>query len=149
MQIKENFLPAIVAESELLRCDSDDFWQIGLLLLSKKVKSGELQKRLDYHINGNSFYILGCPGFEDYKCRVQTYYGPVGRCELMAGCATPEMYKGGYDHALYRYRVQSDNYEHSRLVMHRFSYTNLLHNLGKAPTSMEHAMMPMSYPTLE
>eukprot|EP00592_Proboscia_alata_P016483 CAMPEP_0194394130 /NCGR_PEP_ID=MMETSP0174-20130528/123685_1 /TAXON_ID=216777 /ORGANISM="Proboscia alata, Strain PI-D3" /LENGTH=726 /DNA_ID=CAMNT_0039189897 /DNA_START=137 /DNA_END=2314 /DNA_ORIENTATION=+ len=131
--IQKNFLPAIVAESRSMRCDSDGLWQIGSLPLAKDVKYGLLKSRLDYHINGNSFYILGCPDFEEYKCRVQTYYQPKKKdCALMAGCTTHNGFEEGYDHALYRYRVQTDNYEYSRLVMHHFHYSTFMHNLGEA-----------------
>ena len=77
-------------------------------------------------------YALGCERFEDYKCRVQTFYVPKDECSKVAGCGTHEAYEGGYDHSLYRFRMHPENYEYSRLILSRFAYSNFVQNRGEA-----------------
>ena len=45
---------------------------------------------------------------------------------------THEAYEGGYDHALYRFRMHPDNYEYSRVVLNRFGYSQFVQNRGEA-----------------
>jgi len=129
--VQPNFLPALVMKTLSVNCESDGFWQLGSLPLARDVDAGMLRERLDYHMNGNAIYVLGCPEFEEYKCRVQTFYVPKDDCELVAGCSTHEAYEGGYDHALYRYRMHPENYEYSRLILHKFGYSDFIQNRGE------------------
>ncbi|KAL7548779.1 hypothetical protein ACHAWF_016384 [Thalassiosira exigua] len=129
--VQPNFLPALVRKTLSVNCEADGFWQVGSLPLAKDVDAGMLRERVDYHMNGNAIYVLGCAEFEEYKCRVQSFYVPKDDCELVAGCSTHEAYEGGYDHALYRFRMHTDNYEYSRLVLHKFSYSDFMQNRGE------------------
>jgi hypothetical protein len=83
--VQSNFLPALVKKSLLVNCGADGLWQVGSPPLAKDIDAGMLQERLDYHMNGNAIYVLGCPGFEEYKCRVQSFYVPKDDCKLVAG----------------------------------------------------------------
>jgi hypothetical protein len=47
------------------------------------------------------------------------------------GCGTHEICEGGYDHALYRFRMRPENYEYTRLILHRFEYTDFMQNRGE------------------
>ena len=93
--VQPNFLPALVTKTLSVNCEADGFWQLGSLPLAKDVDAGMLRERLDYHMNGNAIYVLGCPEFEEYKCRVQTFYVPKDDCELVAGeCDRSECRRG-------------------------------------------------------
>ena len=129
--VQPNFLPALVKKSRSVNCEADGFWQFGSLPLTKDVDAGMLRERVDYHMNGNAIYVLGCAEFEEYKCRVQSFYIPKDECELVAGCSTHEAYEGGYDHALYRFRMHPDNYEYARLILHKFGYSDFVQNRGE------------------
>ena len=129
--VQSDWARALVEHSRKVGCD-DGAWQLGSIPLVADVEAGMLRDRVDYHINGNALYVLGCQGFEDYKCRMQTHFVPKDECSNVAGCGTHEAYEGGYDHALYRYRMHPDNYEYSRLVMHRFFYSSFIQNRGEA-----------------
>ena len=83
--VQPNFLPALVKKSLSVNCEADGFWQIGSPPLTKDVDAGMLRERVDYHMNGNAIYVLGCAEFEEYKCRVQSFYFPKDDCELVAG----------------------------------------------------------------
>ena len=130
--VQGGFVPALVAHSQKAGCEDDDLWQVGSPPLVADVEAGMLRERVDYHMNGNALYALGCKGFEDYKCRVQTFYFPKDECSKVAGCGSHEAYEGGYDHSLYRFRIHPDNYEYSRLVLNRFAYSNFVQNRGEA-----------------
>uniref|UniRef100_A0A7S0FIT6 Uncharacterized protein n=1 Tax=Minutocellus polymorphus TaxID=265543 RepID=A0A7S0FIT6_9STRA len=130
--VQAGFLPALVEQSQRLGCAEDGLWQIGSPPLVADVEAGMLRERVDYHLNGNALYVLGCQGFEDYKCRVQTFYFPKDECAKAAGCGTHEAYEGGYDHSLYRFRMHPDNYEYSRLILNRFAYSSFVQNRGEA-----------------
>ena len=129
--VQPDFLRAIVKKSKLLGCEQDKLWQIGSPPLVHNVDAGDLLKRVDLHMNGNAMYVLGCPGFEDYKCRVQTFYTPKDECSLVAGCSTHQAYEGGYDHALYQFRVQKENFEYARFVASKFQYSVFMQNRGE------------------
>ena len=129
--VQTGFVPALVRKSFTVNCDAEGFWQLGSPPLAKDVDAGMLQERVDFHMNGNAIYVLGCPDFEDYKCRAQTFYVPKDECKNVAGCSTHEAYEGGYDHALYRFRMHPDNYEYSRLVLHKFAYSDFMQNRGE------------------
>ena len=83
--VQPNFLPALVQKTVTVNCEADGFWQVGSLPLAKDVDAGMLRERVDYHMNGNAIYVLGCAEFEEYKCRVQSFYVPKDDCELVAG----------------------------------------------------------------
>jgi hypothetical protein len=131
--IQPNWLPALVYQSAMVGCGKQQYWQIGSAPFARDFAlfSANLKGRLDYHLNGNAIYALGCPDFEDYKCRVQTYYLPTEDCALVAGCQTHKASEGGYDHALYQFRMQPDNYEYSRSILHKFHYSPFLKNYGE------------------
>jgi len=57
---------------------------------------------------------------------------PKGECSLVGGCSTYTTHEGGYDHAMYRFRMHPDNYVYSRGILHKFSYTKVIQNLGEA-----------------
>ena len=130
--VQAGFAPALVEQSQRLGCGDDDLWQVGSPPLVADVEAGMLRERVDYHMNGNAMYALGCEGFEDYKCRAQTFYVPKDECSRVAGCGTHEAYEGGYDHSLYRFRMHPENYEYSRLIVNRFAYSNFVQNRGEA-----------------
>lgn len=130
--VQGGFVPALVRQSKTLGCEDDSLWQVGAPPLVADVEAGMLRERVDYHMNGNAMYALGCVGFEDYKCRAQTFYVPKDECSKVAGCGTHEAYEGGYDHSLYRFRMHPENYEYSRLIMNRFAYSNFVQNRGEA-----------------
>jgi len=130
--VQGGFVPALVEQSQRLGCGEEDLWQSGSPPLVADVDAGMLRERVDYHLNGNALYALGCQGFEDYKCRVQTFYVPKDECARVAGCGTHEAFEGGYDHSLYRFRMHPDNYEYSRLILNRFAYSHFVQNRGEA-----------------
>ena len=130
--VQAGFVPALVEQSQRLGCGDDELWQVGSPPLVADVEAGMLRERIDYHMNGNAMYALGCEGFEDYKCRVQTFYVPKDECSKVAGCGTHEAYEGGYDNSLYRFRMHPENYEYSRLVLNRFAYSAFVQNRGEA-----------------
>eukprot|EP01049_Picozoa_sp_SAG25_P008947 SAG25_NODE_846_length_5084_cov_13.320963_1_plen_956_part_00 len=130
--VQAGFVPALVRKSSTVNCGEEGSWQLGSPPLAKDVDAGMLQERVDFHMNGNAIYVLGCPDFEDYMCRAQTFYVPRDDCMNVAGCSTHEAYEEGYDHVLYRFRMHPDNYEYSRLVLHKFAYSKFIQNLGEA-----------------
>jgi hypothetical protein len=133
--VQAGFIPALVRKSFTVSCKAEGLWQLGSPPLSKDVDVSKLRERLDFHMNGNALYALGCPDFEDYMCRAQTFYAPKdlrGICRNVAGCATNSNdYEGGYDHVLYRFRMHADNYEYSRLILHKFAYSDFVQNHGE------------------
>ena len=130
--VQGGFVPVLFEQSRRMGCGEEELWQSGSPPLVADVEAGMLRERVDYHLNGNALYALGCEGFEDYKCRVQTFYVPKDECSRVAGCGTHEAYEGGYDHALYRFRMHPDNYEYSRLVLNRFAHSQFVQNRGEA-----------------
>ena len=145
MPVQDGWVPGMVKASLAMDCE-DGFWQLGSPPMGNP-NFGDLHKRVDFHMNGNGMYLLGCPAYEDYKCRMQTYYRPLGPCERVSGCNTMEMYEDGYDHALYRFRYQPENFVYARSVLHRFAYTPLVQNLGEDDYEREDIVRfsPMTY----
>jgi hypothetical protein len=155
--IQSNWLPRLVQDSYKLSCDDNNsggngggVWQLGSppLAMTGSRSAGQLDALVDLHMNGNSMYLLGCPAFEDYKCRVQTFFYPNGKrcqnvgmemecCRQVAGCEAEYPHEGGYDHAMYRFRIHPDNYQYARHVMHRFQYSMFVKNLGESPYSSQ------------
>ena len=128
--IRSHWLKPLIEESKIVNCDDDGLWQLGSLTMEENIDIGSQRKRVDYHINGNALYALGCPDYEDYKCRVQTFYVPKEMCSAVGGCSTYGGHEGGYDHAMYRFRMHSDNYDYSRKILHHFRYNKIIQNLG-------------------
>jgi hypothetical protein len=91
--VQPGWLAPLVEESKRVNCDDGGLWQIGSVPLDGNVNLGTLRKRVDYHLNGNALYALGCAGYEDYKCRVQTFYVPKDECSLVGGCSTYETHE--------------------------------------------------------
>ena len=129
--VQDNWLEALVEASTSVNCEDDGLWQLGSAPLDIDVDVGSQRKRVDFHLNGNALYALGCSLYEDYKCRVQTFYAPKGECSLVGGCSTYRTHEGGYDHAMYRFRMHPDNYEYSRNILHHFAYTKIIQNRGE------------------
>ena len=116
------------------------WWQKGSVVLCDAWGLGDFARRRDYHMNGNGLYATGCPGFIDYIRRVQRFYPPraiykdVGtHCFVIGGCEpgsdTDYMSDAGYDHALYEYRVQPENYVYVRPLLSKFVYSQVYANL--------------------
>ena len=145
MPIQRRWLPPMVQQSQRLDCTSG-FWQLGSVSMGN-MNFGQLHRRTDFHMNGNAMYLLGCSAFEDYKCRVQTFYRPVGACARVAGCHTGKIYEDGYDHALYQFRMQPENFAYARTVLHRFAYTDFIQNYGEDAYSTKQvlAVSPATY----
>nr|CAG4717791.1 unnamed protein product [Naegleria fowleri] len=103
-----------------------DFWQMGSLSRCP-ASYGEIGARLDVHMNGNAVYYLQDPEFDRYIERMKNFY-PSGMSSVsVAGCATGEIYEGGYDHTLYRFRTHSNNW-HEMKYHHKFLYTDIIQN---------------------
>ena len=107
-----------------------EYWQKGSAAMCDPWYFGEIAPRHDFHINGNAQYVIGCPGLQDYLVKVQKYFPPQSHlkgccCEVMGGCEThdPNGVELGYDHALYQYRMQPENFDFARQVMSRFRYS--------------------------
>ena len=113
-------------KNRLLLDVKDDFWQKGSPSYCAANYS-DISTRLDYHMNGNALYKLGDSEFTHYLNRVREYYPAING--VTAGCSTGGMYEGGHDHALYRFRMQSGNFEYTRSVMDKFRYSDFLINL--------------------
>ena len=81
-----------------------DFWLKGSNQKCNRYY-GDIASRHDWHINGNSIYKVGDPGFEEFLANVQGSYtgGPDG---CPAGCSTGRRYENAYDHVLFRYLQQ-------------------------------------------
>ena len=47
------------------------WWIKGSAQLCSPFFGNDIDARLDYHINGNALYALGCPGFDEYIRRVR------------------------------------------------------------------------------
>lgn len=129
--VRSGFITKLVEVSKRVHCREGGLWQLGSLPFYEDTAYGWIKYRVDYHINGNSLYALGCPDFEDFKCRVQTFYYPRGSCTRVSGCATNMPMEDGYDHAMYRFRVHPQNFEYARTTMHRFAYGFFLTNRGE------------------
>ena len=122
--VKPNFLERIVRQAENISCEPGGYWQVGYDLIYTDVKARKLGGNNLHQFGVNSMYVLGCPDFEDYKCRVQTYYSSKDKSQPVAGYRTE--YEIGYERAMDIYRMQVDNYLYSRLVVQRFLYSSLV-----------------------
>ena len=92
--VQSGWVRGLVEASRKMGC-VNGVWQMGSPPLNG-VYSGSLHLRADFHMNGNGMYLLGCPAYEDYKCRVQTFYRPLGpKCALVAGCNTGKEFEDG------------------------------------------------------
>ncbi len=120
--VKDLWLDSIVATMEELDCDG--LWSSGSQPMGQTILY-DAPERLDFHINGNGAYVLGCEGFLDYLCRVQSFYYPEG---VGAGDKEP-----AYDMALFRFRFQPANYGYARKVAHRFRNDLTVWNNGEDP----------------
>ena len=92
--------------SQNVNCTS--WWQLGSWPMYKNKVDKLIVNNVsgkDLHLNGNAVYCLLSPEFDDYRYRVQITYPP-------NGCAGPKEFTelGGYDHALYRYRLLPENH---------------------------------------
>jgi hypothetical protein len=133
--IRDGWVPALVKATSSMDCENG-IWQIGSPSFDEPDR-GSMRSRLDFHLNGNAMYILGCPAFEDYKCRMQTFYKPYAECAENAGCFTGQAHEAGYDHAMYRFRMHPANFEYSRTILHRFAVHPVIRNLGEAVYEVE------------
>ena len=122
--VRPFFLNSIVQQAKKISCESDGFWQIGYALMKTDLNARKLGGNNVHQMGVNSFYVLGCPDFEEYKCRVQTYYTSKDNSRLVAGYRTD--YESGYERAMSLYRMQPVNYEYSRLILHRFQYSTFV-----------------------
>jgi hypothetical protein len=96
-----------------------------------RMSFGELDARHDMHINGNSLYALKCPEFDDYLKRVRLFYSRDGNGQSVGvgGCQTGRIYEEGYDHAMFQYRLEPENYIYSRRIVNKFVYSSFVMNL--------------------
>ncbi|KAG2388532.1 hypothetical protein C9374_000696 [Naegleria lovaniensis] len=103
-----------------------DFWQMGSLSRCP-ASYGDIAARTDVHMNGNAVYYLQDPEFDRYMERMINFY-PAGMSSVsVAGCATGEVFEGGYDHTLYRFRTHGNNWNEMR-YHHKFLYTDVIQN---------------------
>ena len=104
------------------------FWMQGSISRCNEFY-GEIASRKDYHINGNSLYCVMDPNFKDYREKVKEFY-PKGTppTKISAGCSTGEAYETGYDHTLFQFANQVENFAIKQQVIHKFRYTNFIQN---------------------
>lgn len=99
---------------------------------------GDIAKRRDFHINGNALYCLGSPQFMDFINRVQAFYpAGAGTGKNVAGCSTGRRAEDGWDHTFYQFRMQPENFEYAKGVMHRFVYSSFIANLCEDEYSVD------------
>jgi len=143
LPVTDNWFNKLVERSSNPDCA---WWQKGSPSMGDAWGVGQFAERRDFHMNGNSLYAPGCPGFIEYIRRVQRFYPPraiykdVGtQCFYMGGCEpgsdTDYNYDAGYDHALYDYRKQPENYVYALDIIAKFQYDKSLMNLGGASIS--------------
>ena len=111
------------------------YWVEGSASMCDPWEYGDIAVRKDYHINGNAIYAIGCSGFKDYLRKVRLFFPPQKSlkgccCEVMGGCETFERegFEYGYDHAMYQYRMQAENFMASRHIMSKFVYSHAILN---------------------
>ena len=128
--VQPDWAPALVREAGRLDCQRH--WELGSSPLHHP-SFGNLIERGDAHINGNALYVLGCHAFEEYLCRVQTFYhgGNCDECPLIGGCGTGRAFEAGYDHALWRYRREPAEYMYTRHTHRHFALTGFVQNRGE------------------
>jgi hypothetical protein len=128
LPIRANWLSGLFTEFKRVHCGIDGLWQLGSASMCD-VRYGEIQTRMDLHINGNSMYALNCPGFLAFLENVKKTY-PIGSsCKTVPGCATGRMYEDGYDHTMYQFRERIDSFEYTRWILPRFAYSHFILNL--------------------
>eukprot|EP00040_Diaphanoeca_grandis_P004279 m.27877 g.27877 ORF g.27877 m.27877 type:complete len:960 (+) comp15826_c0_seq2:152-3031(+) len=143
MPVTKDWFSKLATRAENNNCE---WWQKGSPSMGDAWGLGEFAVRRDFHLNGNALYAPGCAGFMDYIQRVQRFYPPraiykdVGtHCFFVGGCEpgsdTDYNYDAGYDHALYDYRQQPENYVYALNVMSKFVYDKSLMNLGGSSLS--------------
>lgn len=99
---------------------------------------GDIANRRDFHINGNALYCLGSSQFIDFINRVQVAYpAGSGTGKITAGCATGKRAEEGWDHTFYQFRMQPQNFEYAKHIMHRFQYASFIANLCEDEYSAE------------
>ena len=110
----------------------------------------------DLHLNGNAIYCLLSPQFDEYRARVQMKYPP-------NGCAGPSEFSelGGYDHALYRFRLLPENREYMQDKLDRFVSDEFIINFGESgydatdilrkhpSTMLVHGKYPFVHPAMK
>ena len=111
------------------------YWVEGSASMCDPWEYGDIAVRKDYHINGNAIYAIGCSGFKDYLRKVRLFFPPQKHlkgccCDVMGGCETFERegFEYGYDHAMYQYRMQAENFMASRHIMSKFVYSHTILN---------------------
>jgi hypothetical protein len=114
------------------------FWQTGSAPMCEYDFYGANNARTDFHINGNSLYCLGDPAFGEYRTRVQSYY-TLG----FPGSSTGKTAEEGFDHAMFQFRMQPENYGYSATVMHKFLYANWLVNYCESKLPLPPAPLVM------
>ena len=115
-------------EMEVQKLSMLEGWQMGSQPRCNPLYSF-VSSRKDFHINGNSLYKIGDAHFEEYISKIQSYY-PAGNAGVsVAGCATGHNYESGYDHTMYRYRMEPENWKYSQSVLHKFIYSDFIQNM--------------------
>lgn len=88
LPVQPFWVDKLVLESQQPSCV---FWQKGSVARCEPGYADN-QRRVDFHINGNSLYCLNDPAFTDYRRRVQAFYGPSrsirhpGACVRVCAC---------------------------------------------------------------
>ena len=113
-----------------------EFWMQGSMSRCQGF-FGEIAKRRDYHLNGNSLYCMD-PPFRTLLQKVQQIYPH-------QGCISNEKYQVGYDHVLYHHIHQ--NFSLKQQVGHKFRYTNMIQNRCSDPynATQIHLLEPETY----
>ena len=118
--------------SQNVNCQS--WWQLGSWPMYRnkvdKLVVNNISGR-DLHLNGNAIYCLLSTRFDEYRARVQMTYPP-------NGCAGPAEFSelGGYDHALYRFRMLPENREYMEDKSDRFVNDEFILNFGESGYDM-------------
>ena len=137
LPIRRGWLTPFIDEAALNQCCSN-FWQFGSVPRALTSTHNRNSERQDFHLNGNSMYCLRDPAWTEYRSKVQRFF-PKNPQKLInvGGCENGVDQELGFDHALYRFRMHTSNYEYSTRVASKFVATDFIINAGEDPYDID------------
>lgn len=129
--VQRNWLEGL-AKQVSMRGSCSKWWIQGSLSMCSTAFAS-IDTRSDYHIFRNALYTLNCYKFEKFLTSVQRYYPALQTASnrIARGCGTGRPFEVGFDHAMYQYCLEPENFAYCRVIRSKFQISTYLINLCK------------------
>ena len=150
LPVRRDWLEAVARRVYENTPECADFWMLGSNPRCDAYY-GDVASRQDHHINANAVYCLSLVEFLEYLTKVQVFYprslkdglgfGTPSRQVASHSLAPGDSKKKplqldserAYDHTMYRYRLEPENWAYIKGIAHKFQYTSLIENKCEDP----------------